>query len=160
MLKYFQNLTAQQRVFVYTLFDVFFSWVIPVILVATQYDLFAYQESQSGNRATAILYILFIAIAFGLIWRAKEIVKLTKSNGLRYALMRSSTPFLFIFFWMLLGQAEGNIDRLQFIFFWSAPSHLIAIYFRFLVGRATKTISNENLAETIKVVMKDGNTPS
>lgn len=134
-----RDLSPKKRIVIFTIFDLFFSLGVPVILIIIKYDIFlAYQEA--GTQATGWLYIFLLLLISGIIWRGKAILTYTRSNGLKYALTKSLLPFIFLLFYVFLGYAENNIERLRFITLWSAMSHFVAIYFRYLVGKATKDL--------------------
>lgn len=153
MFKWYQNLKTSGKITVLTTIDLVLSWLLPAIVVATEYKLFE-SDSSPQTKATAITYILLISLVGAIIWRAKEIVTLTRSNGIKYALTKGLTPFLFLLFWIVLGHAEAHIDRLRNIFFWSAIFHFIALYFRFRVGQLTKLVSNEDIIKQVKEAIK------
>jgi hypothetical protein len=153
MVKWFKKLKPANKIVIFTIVDLVLSWVIPAIVVATQYELFT-PSSDAKTKATAMTYILLITLVGAILWRAKEIMVLTKSNGLKYALTKGATPFLFLLFWLVLGHAEANIDKLRIIFLWAAITHFTALYFRFQVGRMTKVISNQQLVDQVKQALK------
>ena len=149
MFKWYKKLKPSSKIASLTTIDITLSWLLPALVVATEYKLFE-SDTEPKTRATAITYILLLSLVGAIIWRAKEILTLTKSNGLKYALTKGLTPFLFIIFWMVLGHTEAHIDRLRNIFFWSGIFHFIALYFRFEVGKLTKEIANQDLIKLIK----------
>ena len=151
MFKWYRKLKPSGKIAILSAIDITLSWLLPAIIVATEYKLFN-ADTEPKTRATAITYILLLTLIGAIIWRAKEILTLTKSNGLKYALTKGLTPFLFIIFWMVLGHTEAHIDRLRNIFFWSGIFHFIALYFRFRVGQLTKEIANEDIIKIIKQV--------
>jgi hypothetical protein len=153
MFKWYRSLKTTTKIVIFTAIDLIFSWLLPAIVVATEYDLFS-TETEPKTRATAITYILLIALVGGIFWRVKEIVELTRSNGLKYALTKGLTPFLFILFWIVLGQAEAHIDRLQNIFLWAGIFHFVALFFRFKVGQYTKEIANQDIINQVKQAVK------
>lgn len=153
MFNWYRNLKPSGKIAILSTIDLILSWLLPAMIVATEYKLFE-AETEPQTRATAITYILLITLVGAIIWRAKEIVTLTRSNGLKYALTKGLTPFLFMLFWLVLGHAEAHIDRLRNIFFWAGMFHFIALYFRFRVGQLTKTISNQEIVKQVKEALK------
>ncbi len=149
MFKWYRKLKPSGKIAILSAIDITLSWLLPAMVVATEYKLFN-ADTEPKTRATAITYILLLTLIGAIIWRAKEILTLTRSNGLKYALTKGLTPFLFIIFWIVLGHAEAHIDRLRNIFFWSGIFHFIALYFRFGVGQLTKQIANQDLIKIIK----------
>jgi hypothetical protein len=149
MFKWYRKLKPSGKIAILSAIDITLSWLLPAMVVATEYKLFN-ADTEPKTRATAITYILLLTLIGAFIWRAKEILTLTRSNGLKYALTKGLTPFLFIIFWIVLGHAEAHIDRLRNIFFWSGIFHFIALYFRFGVGQLTKQIANQDLIKIIK----------
>jgi hypothetical protein len=149
MFKWYKKLKPSGKIAILSAIDITLSWLLPAMVVATEYKLFN-ADTEPKTRATAITYILLLTLIGAFIWRAKEILTLTRSNGLKYALTKGLTPFLFIIFWIVLGHAEAHIDRLRNIFFWSGIFHFIALYFRFGVGQLTKQIANQDLIKIIK----------
>lgn len=137
------NWTPRQRIWIFSIGDIFFSWIVPVIIIALQYKLFEIEQQNTQLKATGITYVLLLFIVSGLIWRGKALVELTRNNGLKYALTKSMTPFLLLFFWAILGISYENIEKLRFVFFWSALSMMVAIVFRFFVGQATKELDTK-----------------
>lgn len=155
MFQWYQNLTATKKIIILTVIDLFLSWFLPAIVIATEYKLFELTDAvPPQTRATAITYILLIGLVAAILWRVKEIVTLTRSNGLKYALTKGATPFLFIIFYFVLGAAGENIDKLRTIFLWSALFHFVALYFRFRIGVLTKEIANADLVKQIKKAVK------
>jgi hypothetical protein len=153
MFKWYKNLKPSGKIAILTTIDLVLSWFLPAIVVATEYKLFE-DNTAPSTKATAITYILLISFVGAIIWRAKEIVKLTRSNGVIYALTKGLTPFLFILFWLVLGHAEAHIDKLRTIFFWSGIFHFVALYFRFRVGQLTKLISDKEIVNQVKAALK------
>ena len=153
MFKWYRNLKPSGKIAILSTIDLVLSWLLPAIVVATEYKLFE-SETSPQTKATAITYILLLTLVGAIIWRAKEIVTLTRSNGLKYALTKGLTPFLFLIFWLVLGHAEAHIDRLRNIFFWSAIFHFVALYFRFRVGQLTKLVSNQDIVNQVKEALK------
>lgn len=153
MFKWYKDLKPSGKIAILTTIDLMLSWFLPAIVVATEYKLFE-QDTSPATKATAITYILLISLVGAIIWRAKEIVTLTRSNGVKYALTKGLTPFLFILFWVVLGHAEAHIDKLRTIFFWSGIFHFVALYFRFRVGQLTKLISNQDIIKQVKEAIK------
>jgi hypothetical protein len=153
LVKKFKKLKPTTKITIYTIVDLVLSWILPAIIVATQYKLFE-AGAEPQTKATAITYILLITFVGAIFWRAKEIVALTRSNGIKYALTKGLTPFLFLLFYIVLGHAEANIDKLRVIFLWSGITHFIALYFRFKVGQLTKVISNKEIVDQIKAAVK------
>lgn len=153
MFNWYKNLKPSGKIAILSTIDIILSWLLPAVVVATEYKLFEY-DSEPRTKATAMTYILLLTFIGAIVWRAKEIVTLTRSNGLKYALTKGVTPFLFLIFWLVLGHAEAHIDRLRNIFFWAGLFHFIALYFRFRVGQLTKTISNEEIVKQVKDALK------
>jgi hypothetical protein len=153
MFKWYKKLKPSGKIAILSSIDLILSWLLPSVVVATEYKLFE-ADSEPRTKATAITYILLISLIGGIIWRAKEIVTLTRSNGIKYALTKGITPFLFLIFWFVLGNAEAHIDRLRNIFFWAGIFHFVALYFRFRVGQLTKIISNQEIVNQVKAAMK------
>lgn len=134
------TLTKPQKVVLYTALDMFASYAVPLIAIAVSYDIFGGTVTSESYRGVGLLYIFGLMVAGGLIWRIRQIIKLSGKKGWQFALTKSTLPLVEMGMYFLLGAAEGQIDKLQQLLIVFAVSHTIAIYFRYKTGKQFETV--------------------
>jgi hypothetical protein len=129
------QLTKQQRFWLFNVLDVFFAIVVPIILIATQYQLFTNDPNKISSSVSGWGILVILVIALGLSKRIKAYVISSKNSQLKYFLSNIMPPFVLLFLFFILNITEDHIDKLQFITLWSSVSNIIALFFRLLVGK-------------------------
>ena len=141
--------SPKKKILFYTILDIVFSWLIPSIAIAIAYDLFAVLPTPTQTRATAWTYLIIISLVAAIVWRVREIGKLTQSHAVSYAIKNAGVPAAFLVMFLVLYNAKDSIERLQAVLLVTALSQTIAIFWRYKVGQNTKLLLKEDIRDTL-----------